>query len=293
MTVVDIPELDDPFAPDTDIGAKHVVDWNGVYAYGNHILQAGYQAVADWLGLSTDQQSRDLGTVVTDIIVYEHADNIRDQFRQQQIEWNLEAIVSLGQAFTNFEIDTLLSEISTLNIIAGLIGQGQGGTTTGLTADQVSALIDTKIAPLIDNLGVINTRLDQLEQRVGRLEAKEQTDTQVLTGQVTDIVNWLNTNLVPILGTLTALAGANVLTRLAQQEECCASNSNDLSGIKDLLNKLKPLLDLLKLLDVAALLALLEHIWSEGFEGFAREVEGIVDAHLGGAEGAIAGFLGI
>lgn len=227
------------------------------------------------------------------IVMFEHYMNIKVRYLGEAVDRLTLQLQALGLRTDQQYLNLVTGQVAILDLIAGMMAGTLPGSAT-LNApqlDQVRALIDSLVLPLRENLGELTTQVQQLRTDVNTLRTAPAPND--LDARVSTIESFLGVTLAPLLAGLVGVLGANLPTRMAAEEECCATNTGFKNEWADLLNRLKPLLKMLSLLDTAALLALLEHIWSEGLPGFIKEVEGIIDDHLSDVENVVGPFLGL
>lgn len=302
MTIVepiDIPEvpgIGDPFDfPDPWKNTPLVQDfqWHDIYQTFNNVYHTFWADVETLTGANLYGFEAQQLAIDRNVVVFMHATNLKIGGLTNMAQQLFLDVMRLGMRTDQQYLNLVNGQVAILDLIAGLMAGTLPGAATLNTPqlEQVQAMIDAQVVPLRENLGELTAQVQQLRTDVNTLRTAPAPNN--LDARVSTIESFLGVTLGPLLVGLTALLGSNLPARMATEEECCATNTGFKNEWADLLNKLKPLLKMLSLLDTAALLALLEHIWSEGLPGFIKEVEGIIDDHLSDVENVVGPFLGL
>lgn len=288
--------------PDSPVGQLLRVNFGQVWSGGEGIVISALNDIRSALGLP------DLGdifgslfggtspldqTFEDNVVSFEHTMNMSVAALQTLSLYTLLHLSQLGAQVQQFTVDQLGIDADILRLVAGQSGTLGPLATIDLPMlnNLINAQVIPDLQPLWENLGDIDRRLNELEYRVTQPFYDPRVDG--MQNQILNLDSLLNLSVVPALNNLLNIVPQNLPQQLADEEACCAANTQFKNDWSDLLKALKPLFDLLKLLDIVALVALLEHLWDEGASGMIRELEGIIDDRTNDAESFLSGFLGL
>lgn len=169
-------------------------------------------------------------------------------------------------------------------------------------ADDLDARITADEALIEGALGELGAKIDALQRLTppdpgGLVENLKGWSIDnifnPLNGKITDLAAYVVGPFAAAIGSRIDGLAQTVAQDAARADQCCAANTNFRNEYQDLLSKLKPLLTALKVLDVASLALLAEHLFAEGAPAFAVEVAHAVESHADGVITDLTGFLGL